>query len=150
MSQQLPGTDLSIKAACLFLLTETMAPPFALSSGYFSVFCVFLPVFLMQKRLREVTPFSDRKGLWGRRVSGLFFLQTDREKEGELFLCFGDKRRPFFSLSIPVELTPSTSFPSLLPLTLFESVTHTYVDTQDTQYFVVFFPLCVVRTAPPC
>lgn len=104
----------------------------------------------MQNRLREVTPFSDRKGLWGRRVSGLFFLQTDREKEGELFLCFGDKRRPFFSLSFPVELTPSTSFPSLLPLALFESVTHTYVDTQDTQYFVVFFPLCVIPTAPPC
>lgn len=79
MSQQLPYADLFIKLSCLFPFSEAVAPPIALDLSYVS-FYRFLC--LMQKHLREVTPFSDRNGLWRRRVSGLFFLQTDGEKEG--------------------------------------------------------------------
>lgn len=68
-------------------------------------------LFLMQKHLREVTPVSDRKGLWGRRVSGLFFLQTDggKGRGGAVFLLWWQEK-PALLLPSPTEVCLSLSF----------------------------------------
>lgn len=64
----------------------------------------------MQKHLREVTPVSDRKGLWGRRVYGLFFLQTDGEKEGEAVFLLWWQEKPTILLPSLTEVGLSLSF----------------------------------------
>lgn len=90
--QQLLDTDLFIKVGCEFLSLKLGLLPLPLNQdlpAYTITFLHFLC--LMQKHLREVMPVSDRKVLQRRRVSGLFFLQTDTEREGQLFSCCGDK-----------------------------------------------------------
>lgn len=105
MSQQLPDTDLYIKLGCLFILLKAQILPLPLTQvlSAFILFFPFIFLCLRQKHLREVTPFSNRKGLWRRRVSGLFFRQTDRQGKGgeELFSCCGDKRSLLLFCPLP-------------------------------------------------
>lgn len=46
MSQQLPDTDSFIKLGCLFLFSETIAPPIALDPSYVSFYHFFSLIFL--------------------------------------------------------------------------------------------------------
>lgn len=110
MSQQLPDTDLLIKMGCLYLFLRLWLLPLPLTklSQLLPFFSRFLC--LMQKHLREVTPVSDRKGLWGRRVSGLFFLQTDGEKEGEAVFLPWWQEKPAILLPSPTKVGLSLSF----------------------------------------
>lgn len=88
MSQQLPDTVLFIKLDFLFLFLTPWLLPLPLNQNMLAFTISFFRIlFLMQKHLREVKPVSDRKGLWGRRVSGLFFLQTGGGKGGGCFLA---------------------------------------------------------------
>lgn len=96
---------------------------------WLSPFFSFIFLCLMQKHLREITPVSDRKGLWGGRVSGLFFPQPDGEKEGggAVFLLWC-KEKPALLLPSSSEVGLSFGFVSsfLSPSTqLCELATHT-------------------------
>lgn len=85
--QQLLDTDLFIKVGCTFLSLNwdsSYCPSTKICQLIQSVFFIFLC--LMQKHLQEVMPVSDRKVLWRRRVSGLFFLRQTRRGRGSCFL----------------------------------------------------------------
>lgn len=87
--QQILDTDLFIKVCCVLLSLKLglLLLPFNQDLSAYTISFLHFFLCLMQKHRREVMPVSDRKVLWRRRVSGLFFLRQTRRGRSSCFLA---------------------------------------------------------------